>query len=103
MRGCCCLVLVCAKLVQLNGVSLEACALMRDLQAVAAALQEITKAVKLNYEIHGNTLPHLSKGRGSNLDLGTCDCEVAEAFWGAMSNHAQTVAGLICAFLVLGL
>jgi diadenosine tetraphosphate (Ap4A) HIT family hydrolase len=32
---------------------------MRDLQRVAAALQEITKAVKLNYEIHGNTLPHL--------------------------------------------
>jgi len=32
---------------------------MRDLQRVAAALQEITRAVKLNYEIHGNTIPHL--------------------------------------------
>ena len=32
---------------------------MRDLRRVAAALQEITGAVKLNYEIHGNTIPHL--------------------------------------------
>jgi diadenosine tetraphosphate (Ap4A) HIT family hydrolase len=32
---------------------------MRDIQRVGRALQEITKAVKLNYEIHGNTVPHL--------------------------------------------
>lgn len=32
---------------------------MRDLQRVAAAIQEITRAVKMNYEIHGNSIPHL--------------------------------------------
>jgi diadenosine tetraphosphate (Ap4A) HIT family hydrolase len=34
-------------------------AFMRDLRRVSSALCEITGAVKLNYEIHGNTLPHL--------------------------------------------
>ena len=32
---------------------------MGDLQRVAKTLQAITEAVKLNYEIHGNTIPHL--------------------------------------------
>lgn len=32
---------------------------MRDMRRVSSALCEITGAVKLNYEIHGNTLPHL--------------------------------------------
>jgi diadenosine tetraphosphate (Ap4A) HIT family hydrolase len=59
MRGYCCLVLK-RHAVELHELSAdEACALMRDLQRVAAAVQEITEAVKLNYEIHGNTLPHL--------------------------------------------
>ncbi len=59
MRGYCCLVLKrhAVELYELGAD--EACALMRDLQRVAATLQEITGAVKLNYEIHGNTLPHL--------------------------------------------
>jgi len=59
MRGYCCLVLK-RHAVELYELSAdEACALMRDLHRVAAALQEITRAVKLNYEIHGNTIPHL--------------------------------------------
>jgi len=59
MRGYCCLVLK-RHAVELYELSAdEACALMRDLQRVAAAIQEITGAVKLNYEIHGNTIPHL--------------------------------------------
>lgn len=59
MRGYCCLVLK-RHAIELYELSAdEACAVMRDLQRVAAALQEITGAVKLNYEIHGNTLPHL--------------------------------------------
>ena len=59
MRGYCCVVLK-RHAVELYELSAdEACALMRDLQRVAAALQEITRAVKLNYEIHGNTIPHL--------------------------------------------
>ena len=32
---------------------------MRDIQKVSKALSVVTTAVKLNYEIHGNTLPHL--------------------------------------------
>lgn len=33
--------------------------LMKDVQLYAKALKNVTKAVKINYEIHGNTLPHL--------------------------------------------
>jgi diadenosine tetraphosphate (Ap4A) HIT family hydrolase len=32
---------------------------MKDLQRVADAVQTITGAVTLNYEIHSNTIPHL--------------------------------------------
>jgi diadenosine tetraphosphate (Ap4A) HIT family hydrolase len=37
----------------------EAFAFMRDLQSAAEVIQRITGAVKMNYEIHGNTIPHL--------------------------------------------
>lgn len=37
----------------------EATTFMRDIQRVSKAVHEITRAVKLNYEIHGNTIPHL--------------------------------------------
>ncbi len=37
----------------------QAEAFMRDLRTVSRALAAVTGAVKLNYEIHGNTLPHL--------------------------------------------
>jgi diadenosine tetraphosphate (Ap4A) HIT family hydrolase len=37
----------------------EAAAFMRDARRVSRALSAATGAVKLNYEIHGNTLPHL--------------------------------------------
>jgi diadenosine tetraphosphate (Ap4A) HIT family hydrolase len=36
-----------------------ACAFMRDARKVSSALLASTGAVKLNYEIHGNSLPHL--------------------------------------------
>jgi diadenosine tetraphosphate (Ap4A) HIT family hydrolase len=32
---------------------------VRDARKVSSALSKVTNAVKLNYEIHGNTLPHL--------------------------------------------
>ncbi|WP_211194677.1 HIT family protein [Pyxidicoccus fallax] len=32
---------------------------MRDIQRVSRAVKTLTGAVKLNYEVHGNTLPHL--------------------------------------------
>lgn len=59
MRGYCCLVLKhhAVELYELDRE--DANGLMRDIQHVARAIQEITGAVKMNYEIHGNTIPHL--------------------------------------------
>lgn len=37
----------------------ELLGLMRDLKRCARALHTVTSAVKINYEIHGNSLPHL--------------------------------------------
>jgi len=37
----------------------SAAAFMRDARRVSRALAAATGAVKLNYEIHGNSLPHL--------------------------------------------
>jgi diadenosine tetraphosphate (Ap4A) HIT family hydrolase len=37
----------------------EIAAFMRDAQKASKAIQETTGAVKMNYEIHGNTIPHL--------------------------------------------
>ncbi|MFW9923570.1 MAG: HIT family protein [Candidatus Thorarchaeota archaeon] len=37
----------------------EAFVFMKDIMMVAKALKEITGAEKINYEIHGNTVPHL--------------------------------------------
>jgi diadenosine tetraphosphate (Ap4A) HIT family hydrolase len=37
----------------------EGAAFMRDMQRLSLAVATTTSAVKLNYEIHGNTLPHL--------------------------------------------
>jgi diadenosine tetraphosphate (Ap4A) HIT family hydrolase len=59
MRGYCCLVLKrhAVELYELG--TDEAYALMRDIQRVAKAVQESTGAIKMNYEIHGNAIPHL--------------------------------------------
>jgi diadenosine tetraphosphate (Ap4A) HIT family hydrolase len=37
----------------------EGAAFMRDVQRVSRALAEATGAVKMNVEMHGNTIPHL--------------------------------------------
>ena len=37
----------------------ELLAFMKDVSACAKALKTVTQAVKINYEIHGNTVPHL--------------------------------------------
>jgi diadenosine tetraphosphate (Ap4A) HIT family hydrolase len=34
-------------------------AFMKEVQVCARALKQVTGAVKINYEIHGNTVPHL--------------------------------------------
>jgi diadenosine tetraphosphate (Ap4A) HIT family hydrolase len=37
----------------------EGAAFMRDIQRCSDALKRVTGAVKLNYEVHGNTIEHL--------------------------------------------
>lgn len=37
----------------------QLCNLMKDVSLYAKALKKVTRAVKINYEIHGNTVPHL--------------------------------------------
>ena len=32
---------------------------MKEVQVAARVLQEVTRAFKINYELHGNTVPHL--------------------------------------------
>ena len=56
----------------------EAAAYMRDLMRVSRAVQEVTGAVKMNYEIHGNTVPHLHthifpRYRGDRFEHGPID------------------------------
>ena len=59
VRGYACLVLK-THVVELHELDEPAAlAFMRDIRRVSSALCKITGAVKLNYEIHGNTLPHL--------------------------------------------
>jgi len=59
MRGYCCVVLK-RHAVELHALSdEEAVAFTRDIRRASKAIQELTQAVKLNYEIHGNTIPHL--------------------------------------------
>jgi diadenosine tetraphosphate (Ap4A) HIT family hydrolase len=59
MRGYCFLMLK-RHAVELHDLSTdEAAAFVRDAQAVSRAVQEMAGAVKMNYEIHGNTVPHL--------------------------------------------
>ena len=56
----------------------QAEAFMRDARRVSAAVSAATGAVKLNYEIHGNTLPHLHvhifpRYRGDRFEHGPID------------------------------
>ena len=59
VRGYCCLVLR-RHAVELHELGEdEAGKFMMDLRRVSGALKSVTGAVKLNLEIHGNTIPHL--------------------------------------------
>lgn len=59
MRGYACLVFR-RHAVELHELSeSEGAAFMRDIRRLSAAVQGVTGAVKLNYEVHGNSLPHL--------------------------------------------
>lgn len=59
LRGYCSLVLKrhAVEVYDLNPE--EGRALMEDLRRASKAIHDVTGAVKMNYEIHGNTIPHL--------------------------------------------
>ena len=59
VRGYACLVLK-RHAIELHDLSeAEGAAFMRDAQRLSRAVATATDAVKLNYEVHGNTIPHL--------------------------------------------
>ena len=59
VRGYCCLVLK-RHAVEIHDLSEEeGAALMRDVRRVSRLVQGITGSVKINWQIHGNTIPHL--------------------------------------------
>ena len=59
VRGYCCLVLKehATELHQLSTAT--ATAFIQDVQDAALAVQKITGCIKINYEIHGNVIPHI--------------------------------------------
>ena len=59
VRGYACLVFR-RHAVELHELSeIEGADFMRDIRRLSGALHNVTEAVKLNYEVHGNTIPHL--------------------------------------------
>jgi diadenosine tetraphosphate (Ap4A) HIT family hydrolase len=59
VRGYCCIILKQHR-VELHHLSKdEGAAFMEDVQRVSDVVQTITGAVKINYEIHGNVIPHV--------------------------------------------
>ena len=59
MRGYACLVFRRHAIELHDLTELEGAAFMRDIRLFSAALQSVTEASKINYEVHGNRLPHL--------------------------------------------
>jgi diadenosine tetraphosphate (Ap4A) HIT family hydrolase len=59
LKGHCCLVLK-PHVIEIYELSDDdAASFMRDIKLASLALKRTTGAVKLNYEIHGNTIPHM--------------------------------------------
>jgi diadenosine tetraphosphate (Ap4A) HIT family hydrolase len=59
VRGYCCLFFK-RHAVDLHDLTeAEGAAYMRDIQKVSRALKSVTGAVKMNYDIHGNAIPHV--------------------------------------------
>jgi len=61
----------------------EGAALMRDIRNVSARVTRITNPVKMNYEVHGNTAPHLHvhffpRYRGDQFEGGPINPRVAK-------------------------
>ncbi len=59
LRGTCCLLLKPHAVELYDLADPDLLTFMREAQICARALKGVTGAVKINYEIHGNTVPHL--------------------------------------------
>jgi diadenosine tetraphosphate (Ap4A) HIT family hydrolase len=99
VRGYCCVV-ARQHVVELHDLPTTVAAkFMQDLQAVSYAISEITGAVKLNYQIHGNTIPHLHvhvipRYRGDELELpGKSLATLSQASWshGEFTQFAESL------------
>ena len=71
----------------------QAASFMRDVQRVSAGVSRVTAAVKLNYEIHGNVLPHLHmhffpRHVGDRFEGRPIDPGLAEPVYAAGQYHA---------------
>ena len=99
MYGYCCLVFK-RHAVELDELTEdEGRTLMRDIGRVAAALRSVTDCVKLNYEIHGNTIPHLHvhlypRYRGDPFENGPIDKRLVKAAPYQGSEYAEFCARL---------
>ena len=72
----------------------QAAMFMRDARHLAAAVSLVTGAVKLNYEIHGNVLPHLHmhffpRQRGDRFEGRPIDPRIAEPIYAAGEHAAM--------------
>ncbi len=99
LRGYCCLVFR-RHAVELHDLTeAEGAAYMRDLQRVSRVVQDVTGAVKMNCEIHGNSLPHLHthvypRRPGDPFDGGPIDWNIIKGpvyAEGALTDYVQRV------------
>ena len=58
-KGYCCLTSVPHAIELFDLTEEDALDFMRDLRLSAKVLKDVTGAIKINYDIHGNTIPHL--------------------------------------------
>lgn len=99
MRGYCALVLKRHAVEPYELSPEEASAFMRDVQRAGYAINALVGAVKLNYEIHGNTIPHLHmhiypRFRGDRFEGGPIDPRAVTSSPYAAGEFEAFVEGL---------
>lgn len=99
VHGYCCLVLR-RHAVELQDLEVaEAEGFMRDMRTLSKALQDTTGAVKMNVEMHGNTIPHLHahffpRYAGDRFEGGPIDPQGREPIQLRSDEFEKFVAGL---------
>ena len=107
MNGYCCVVFR-RHAVELHDLSAdEASAYIHDIQRVSRVVKALTGAVKMNYEIHGNSLPHLHthiypRHIGDSFDGRAIDWNTAQGPVYAEGEFTDYVARVRAAFAASG-